>query len=63
MKHQNILNLASSLYTTAFNHARYKITKKQADVQVYDAINKFIDILKKNPGYEGRGNRIITPNG
>ena len=59
MKHQSILNLASSLYTTAFNHARMKITKKQADIQVYDAINKFIEELKKFPGYEGRGGRII----
>lgn len=60
MKHQDILNFASKIYTTAYNHAYGKITKQQADTQVYDSLNKFIEKLIKNPGYEGRGGRIIT---
>lgn len=60
MKHQKILDLASSLYTTATNQARQKIPQRKATQEVNDAIARFIDELKKNPGYEGRGGRIIT---
>jgi len=60
MKHQQILDLASSLYTSATNQAHQKITQKKATQEVNDAIKKFVDILIKHPGYEGRAGRIIT---
>ena len=52
---KDILDFASKLYTTAYNRSAGKITKKQADTQLYDATHFFIEKLKKDPGYyEGR---------
>ena len=52
MRKPDILEFASELYTTAFNHARNRITKTQADIQVYETINRFIDKLRKDTGYQ-----------
>ena len=47
MRKADILKFASSIYTTADNHAYQKILKQQADMQVNDAKNNLIDKLRK----------------
>jgi len=52
MRKKDVLEFASKIYTTAFNHARNKISKQRAYTEVYDAVSTFIDKLRVDTGYE-----------
>ena len=52
MRKADVLSFASELYTTAFNHGKGKLNKYQADLRVHDSLNKFIDKLRKDTGYQ-----------
>ncbi len=53
MRKPDVLAFASELYTTAFNHGKGLLNKRQADIKLYDSLNKFIDKLRKDTGYQG----------
>ena len=52
MRKPDVLTFASELYTTAYNHGKGTLSKQQADVKLYDSINRFIDKLRKDTGYQ-----------
>jgi len=52
MRKPDVLTFASELYTTAYNHGCGRLSKDQADLRLYDSINKFIDKLRKDTGYQ-----------
>ena len=60
MRKKDVLEYASKIYTTAFNHGKNLISKQRADTEVYDATNRFIDKLRKDAGYDEEKPRIIV---
>ena len=52
MKRQDILTFASELMSIGVNMGARRLSKRQADMKTYDTLNRFIDKLKKNPGYQ-----------